>query len=179
MDVFRSTLAAFEESHDQLLNGGGGVQAVIEERADLQKQWDAVDVAWKDFKQQVEGFAQNSAGSEVQTVNKADNLVREIEKAIPLYSQPDPEVPEKPPPFPYTQIIYAIIGTSLFLMIGAISCYFIRKNSRHQQKQQNKGDQWGDVMGGGASNNEAEVGPAAGQPPAAQATTEAVVTESI
>lgn len=171
MEDLGSTLAAFEESHDQLLNGGGGVHAVIEERPDLTKQWNAIDVAWKEFKLQVENFAQNNAGSEVQTVTKAENLVGEIEKAIPLYSQKDPEVPPKPPPFPYTQIIYGIIGALMALLVCGVCVYFCRKNSGDEKKHQGN-NQWSDMMGNDASTKEAQKGPT-------QASPEGVVTESV
>jgi len=64
----------------------------------------------------------------------AETLLVELEKAVPLYSQPDPEVPEKPPPFPYTQIIYAIIGTLLLLTMVGICCYFWRKKGNDTEK---------------------------------------------
>lgn len=168
MDDLGSTLAAFQESHGQLLNGGGGVHAVIEERPDLTEQWNAMDAAWVVFKEQVEmfaaqpprtfGSAEYYGGSEMQIMTKAELLVGEIEKAIPLYIQKDPYVPPKPPPFPYTQIIYGIIGALFVLFICGVSFCFCRKNSGDADKQKNA-NHWSDMKrGNGANTKEAQKG---------------------
>eukprot|EP00930_Biecheleria_cincta_P065534 TRINITY_DN5134_c0_g2_i5.p1 TRINITY_DN5134_c0_g2~~TRINITY_DN5134_c0_g2_i5.p1 ORF type:complete len:653 (-),score=156.37 TRINITY_DN5134_c0_g2_i5:140-2098(-) len=180
MDNFRSSLAAFETSHDQLLNGGGGVHAVIEERGDLTQQWEAMDAAWRAFKQQVESFVAKSAGSEEQAmIAAAENVLKEIEKAIPLYSKEDPEVPEKPPPFPYTQLVYAIIGTLMLLMICCVCGYFCKKHNSVKDVKIDK--RWSDMMGADEANtNEVKANNSpAGNAQTGQATTGAVALESV
>lgn len=148
MEDFGSTLAAFEQSHDQLLNGGGGVQAVIEERGDLLEQWDAMDVAWQNFKPLVQGFAQDEGGRGMQTTTRAaENLLSELQNAISLYIKPDPYVPPKPPPFPYTEIIYAIIGTVAPLSFCGVFCYYYQSHPRNDAKDKKSSNQWSDMMG--------------------------------
>eukprot|EP00930_Biecheleria_cincta_P039636 TRINITY_DN27230_c0_g1_i1.p1 TRINITY_DN27230_c0_g1~~TRINITY_DN27230_c0_g1_i1.p1 ORF type:complete len:122 (-),score=18.22 TRINITY_DN27230_c0_g1_i1:512-877(-) len=80
-------------------------------------------------------------------------------------SQPDSEVPQKPPPFPYTQVVWAMGIILLAVTIFGCCCYCRGKKSPHQAQEQG---QLSATESFEASASESAAGPSfAGQPPVA------------
>ena len=88
-----ATLAQFEDAHERLRHGGGGLPAIIKERPDLYEQWQKVDPIWASLKKQAI-FDDISPGTIHDTVRQ---LEEELHVLVLLCSVEDVPSPEKGP----------------------------------------------------------------------------------
>jgi len=128
-DELTAAINDFEIAHRQLKDGGGGLVAVITERADLLAQWEKVDEAWLVFKERA-----LATGTE-DLWKLEDALIAlnaELAAALPLYGIQDVKAPEG---FPWTGAIYGSLAGCLVCCCCAMAwCQWTSKSEKDKDK---------------------------------------------
>jgi len=143
--VLTQTITEFENAQGTLRNGGGGIQGIIPEREDLIELQDKVDSAWTAFKLAVEEVADDSTSDLTDMKTKLADVSKQVDEAIPAFGEPDPFVPEKPPPFPWTVLIFAIMGFIVLCVIVGACCVagVCRGGGSSSSKGKDSNNHWG------------------------------------
>jgi len=175
-DDLSQTIAEFEEAQATLRDGGNGIQAIIPEREALLALQDKVDSAWAEFKLAVE----DTESDAVDMMTKLAGVSKAVDESISEFGELDPVVPPKPEPFPWTSVIFAMIGFIVLVVIvlaccAAGVCQGGKGSSSGKDQKMNWGgdvsnDDNGKVDNGKVSQNSAqEESPAAEEPQGAEA----------